>query len=314
MDNFIFCLNATIPIFALMVLGIFFRKVNILKEQTIKEINGFVFNVSLPALLFQDLAGEDFAQAWDGGYVLFCFVVTCISITIAVLVSLLLKDKSYQGEFIQSSFRSSAALLGIGFIQNIYGDSGMAPLMIIGTVPLYNIMAVILLSFLKPAREPFDRKLLWKTIKGVLTNPIILGIVVGLAWSLLGIGQPVILSKTVGYLAATATPMGLIALGASIEPGKVSAKLPPALLACFLKLVAFCGFFLPIAMQLGYRRDRLIAILVMLGSPTTVSCYIMAKNMGHEGVLTSSTVVCTTLFSAVSLTLWLFLLKSFGAI
>ena len=127
MDNFIFCLNATIPIFALMVLGIFFRKVNILKEQTIKEINGFVFKVSLPALLFQDLAGEDFAQAWDGGYVLFCFVVTCISITIAVLVSLLLKDKSYQGEFIQSSFRSSAALLGIDALINNLTPSIISP-------------------------------------------------------------------------------------------------------------------------------------------------------------------------------------------
>lgn len=57
------------------------------------------------------------------------------------------KDKSIQGEFIQASYRSSAALLGIAFIQNIYGDAGMAPLMIIGSVPLYNIMAVVVLSF-----------------------------------------------------------------------------------------------------------------------------------------------------------------------
>lgn len=50
----------------------------------------------------------------------------------------------------------------------------------------------------------------------------------------------------------------------------------------------------------------------MLGSATTVSCYVMAKNMGHEGTLTSSAVMLTTLFSAFTITGWLFLLKSLG--
>ena len=80
------------------------------------------------------------------------------------------------------------------------------------------------------------------------------------------------------------------------------------------KLFVWPAVFLPIACYMGFGGENMVAILVMLGSATTPSCYIMAKNMGHEGVLTSSTVVCTTLFSAVSLTLWLFLLKSFGAI
>ena len=56
--------------------------------------------------------------------------------------------------------------------------------------------------------------------------------------------------------------------------------------------------------------DKLVAVLIMLESPTTVSTYIMAKNMGHEGTLTSGIVVLTTLFSSVSITLWLFILKT----
>ena len=80
-------------------------------------------------------------------FVIFCFIVTFISIAIVAGISFLWKDKTIQGEFIQSSYRSSAALLGIAFIQNIYGNAGMAPLMIIGSVPLYNVMAVVVLSF-----------------------------------------------------------------------------------------------------------------------------------------------------------------------
>ena len=92
-------------------------------------------------MLFADLAKVDFKSAWNGKFVLFCFTATLLSIILVALFSLLWKDKTIQGEFIQASYRSSAAILGIAFIQNIYGNTGMAPLMIIGSVPLYNIMA-----------------------------------------------------------------------------------------------------------------------------------------------------------------------------
>ena len=74
------------------------------------------------------------------------------------------------------------------------------------------------------------------------------------------------------------------------------------------------AIFLPLAAYLGFRREELIAILVMLGSATTVSSFVMAKNMGHEGVLSSSVVMLTTLFSAFTLTGWLYLLKSLSLI
>lgn len=132
MENLIFSLNATIPIFLMMVLGVFFRKTGLLKENMINGLNQFVFKATLPVLLFGDLAKQDFAQAWNGKFVAFCFVVTLVSISLVALMSMALKDKSQRGEFIQGAYRSSAAILGIAFITNIYGNSGMAPLMIIG--------------------------------------------------------------------------------------------------------------------------------------------------------------------------------------
>lgn len=74
-----------------------------------------------------------------------------------------------------------------------------------------------------------------------------------------------------------------------------------------------CGI-LPVAVMLGFRQEELIAILVMLGSATTVSSYVMARNMGHEGVLASSIVMLTTFFSGFTLTFWLYLLRSMGLI
>ena len=314
MENLIFSLNATVPIFLLMVLGFILNKLGWIDDVFASRMNKFVFLVPLPILLFEDLSTVDFSQVWNLKFVLFCFAVTLVSILIAALVSFLWRDKSIQGEFIQASYRSSAALLGIAFIQNIYGDAGMAPLMIIGSVPLYNIMAVVVLSFFKPERKKLDKEVWMSTLKGIITNPIILGIVSGLVWSALKLPMPSILEKTVSDIGATATPLGLMAMGASFDLKKAFGKAKPAAVASAIKLVLFAAMFLPLAVWMGFCREELVAILVMLSSATTVSCYVMARNMGHEGVLTSSVVMLTTLFSAFTLTGWLYILRSMGLV
>lgn len=298
----------------MMLLGIFFRKIGLIDVHMTDKLNQFVFKAALPVLLFKDLAAEDFREAWDGGFVMFCFLATCVSILIAVSLSFLWKDKSIQGEFVQGAFRSSAALLGIAFIQNIYGTSGMAPLMLIASVPLYNAVAVIVLSLMKPGNTGYDAKIWRKTVRGIITNPIIIAVTAGLLWSLLKLPHPVIMEKTISSIAALATPLGLMAMGAGFEYRKAFAEVKPAAVCSFMKLVGFCALFLPIAVRIGYRGEELVAILVMLGSATTVSCYIMARNMGHEGILSSSVVMITTFFSAFTLTGWLYVLKSSGMI
>lgn len=314
MDNLLFCLNATVPVFMLMVLGFFFRKIHLFDDPFVSKANKFVFTVALPVLVFQDLATTDFISSWDGKFVLFCFGVTVISIILAFALSLFFRKHYSQGEFIQAAYRSSAALLGIALIQNIYGDAGMAPLMIIGSVPLYNIMAVVVLEFFKPKQTAFNKKLIAETLKGVLTNPILIGIFLGILWSLLRIPMPQMLDKTLGYVSNLATPLGLMAMGASFDFKKAFGCLKPALVCTFMKLIGFAALFLPLALSLGFRDSQMIAILVMLGSATTVSSYVMAKNMGHDGVLSSSVVMLTTFFSAFTITLWLFVLRTGGFI
>ncbi|MDO4474409.1 MAG: AEC family transporter [Eubacteriales bacterium] len=314
MQNLVFSLNATIPVFLMMILGYFFHKIGWIDDAFASKMNKFVFVVPLPALLFHDLAEVDFYEVWDTKFVLFCFGTTVISIMFAAALSCVWKDKSIRGEFVQASYRSSAAILGIAFIQNIYGTSGMAPLMIIGSVPLYNVMAVFVLSLLKPGQKRIDHAVMRKTLIGIAKNPIILGIAAGLLWSALRIPLPAILSKTASSVGSMTTPMGLMAMGASFDFGKALEKKWPTVTAAFIKLIGFCAVFLPIAVHMGFQNEKLVAILVMLGSATTVTSYVMAKNMGHEGVLSSGTVMLTTLCSAFTLTFWLWLLRSLGLV
>ena len=314
-DNLAFSLNATLPVFLMMIFGGFVRKSGLIDGHTTGQLNRFVFRALLPALLFKDLSTADFRTVWDGKFVAFCLIVTLLSVIAAVLFSLLHKDKAERGEIIQASYRSSAAILGIAFINNIYGNATIAALMVVGTVPLYNIVAVTVLTLTSPDKaEKNSSSLAADTIKSILTNPIILGITAGIIWSLLEIPQPVILSKSVSYLGNMATSLSLIALGASFSFSETKGKVRITAGIAFIKLVLLCAVFLPFALMFGFRDEKLIAILVMLGSPTTSSCFVMAKNLGHKGVITSFAVMLTTLCSAFTLTMFLFILKSTGNI
>ncbi|MGN0445844.1 MAG: AEC family transporter [Acutalibacteraceae bacterium] len=310
MDNLIFSLNATVPIFLLMVLGYVLNRIGWFDDDLAEKVNKFVFRIPLPVMLFVQLATIDIRKAWDTKFVLFCFGITCLSVLLAWLLSFALKKRELRGEFVQAAYRSSAAILGVAFITNIYGSSAMAPLMIIGAVPLYNIMAVVVLELSSPSAKGLNRAVMKKTIRGVLTNPILIGIVIGLLWSLLRIPLPKILNRMLTDVGNLATPLGLMAMGAVFDWKKARGELRPALGASLMKLFGFAALFLPLAILCGFRTEKLVAILVMLGSATTVSSYVMARNMNHEGVLTSSTVMLTTLLSSFSLTFWLWLLKT----
>ena len=316
-ENLIFSLNATMPVFLMMVLGyVLHRKTSLLNDEFADYLNTFVFKLALPVQLFKSLSQEDFHAVWDSGMVLFCFAVSLASILLLLGLSIFLRDRSLRAEFVQAGYRGSQALLGVALLQNIYGSSvgaGPLALVLIGAVPLYNVAAVLLLTLMTPGGR-LDRKTVGKALRGIITNPIILGIAAGLVWSLLRLPQPVILQRAVSSLASTATPMGLLALGACIDPKKAAGCWKPTLIASLFKLVFFVMLFLPLAVKLGYRGETLTALLIMLGSPATVSAFSMARSMGHEGVLSASAVMLTTVCSAFTFTVWLYLLKSLALI
>ena len=316
-ESLIFSLNSTMPLFFIMLLGYLLHRKQFLTDDFVAMANKFVFNVALPVQLFRDLATMDVRASFDAKYVLFCAVVTTASILVIwALAKLFLKEKHIVGEFVQACYRSSAAILGAAFIQNIYGTSGMSGLMILGSVPLYNIFAVVILTLESPALDAKSGmgEKIKKSLKGIVTNPILLGIAAGFVWSLLRLPMPTMANKTLSSLAGMTSPLALLAIGAGFKGREALGYLKPTAVATVTKLVILPAIFLPMAVHFGFTDQKLGALLVMLGSVTTPAGYVMAKQMGHEGTLTGSICVTTTVFSALTLTFWVFWARSNGFI
>ena len=301
--------------------------------------------MALPVLLFRDLSKSDFKSQFEPKFVLYCSIVTILMFSLVwIFTELLMKDDTQKGAFIQGSCRSSAAILGMAFVQNMYSDTGMAPLMIVAAVPLFNIFAVVVLTFKAHPKEVVvneidtyetvqnindneevvtDNITIKKTVShktdnikkaciNIVKNPIIIGIVLGFTSSMLNMKYPVIINKTIESIAQTA--IALICIGAGFEGRKAIKKIKPTLVATFIKLIGLAAVFIPIGVALGFRNQELVAALIMLASPTTVTSYVMAKSMDNDEVLSSSIIVLTTVLSSITLTGWIFILRTFGLI
>lgn len=352
MDSFIYSIHSTIPIFLVMIVGWIIKKCQIIDDNFVNKANKYVFHVALPVLLYKDLSKADFVSQFDIRFVLFCVIVTTIMfLGVWGLTELFMKEDTMKGAFVQASCRSSAAILGIAFIQNMYSDAGMAPLMILAAVPLFNIFSVVILTF-KAHEEVFNhdidntpyinvnsknintnelklntdkvdininksnnnKKIIWQSCMNIIKNPIIIGIFIGFIASLTHMKLPVVFDKAVESIAQTATPMALLCIGAGFEGKKAVKKIKPTLIAAFIKIIGLAALFLPVAVWMGFRNQELVAILIMLASPTTVTAYIMAKNMYNDEILTSSVVVVTTFLSSITLTGWIYILRTFNLI
>ena len=197
------------PVFLVIVAGWFLMQLKLFNREFLAVADKYVFKVALPVLLFRDIATTDLREGFQLKFVLFCMAATTVMfLGIWGLASLLMKDKSMVGAFTQAAARGSAAVLGIAFVENIYGNSGMAPLMIVSAVPLFNIYSVIILTLCAGDSHAKSRgETIKRAFLNVLKNPIIIGIALGVPFSLLNIRLPVILSKAVANIAGTATPI-----------------------------------------------------------------------------------------------------------
>ena len=320
MENFIFALNATVPVFLIIALGFFLQRVGFLNDAFNKTANEYVFRCALPVSLFRSIAGMDFYSEFDLGFCLFCFLGTTVMfLGIWAAAWIFLKDKGQVGAFAQASARSSAAVLGIALAVNIYGDAGMVPMMIMSAVPFFNVYSVLILSFSPQLDEngqllPSERGLdaVKKACVNVVKNPLILGILAGLPFALLRVKVPAMLDSALSSVGATATPVALLVVGASFSGSGAVKRWKGAAVSSFVKLFLLPAIFLPLAAVLGFRDSQMIAILIMVGSPTTVASYVMAKNMRADGPLTANAVLLSTILSALSITFWLYLLRAFG--
>lgn len=310
LESFIFSVNTSLPVFLCVLFGALLNKLKMFDVSFWNGIDKYVFKIALPFLLFKDMALLDVRNGFDLKLVLFCALTSFVMFAVVwIFAFIFIKEKSSVGAFVQGACRGSAAILGLVLVNNIYGSDGKAPLMILGAVPLFNIMSVLFLTFSSKDEHNNVLKDIGNAFVNILKNPIIIGLFAGFVVSLLRIPLPEVVFSPVKSISATATPLALLSIGATFKLSQAKEKMRLTSVASLIKLVVLPAVFLTLAVFMGFRADELVAIFVMLGSPSAATSYVMAKNMKNDYVLSSGIIMLTTLLSMISITFFVFIMR-----
>jgi len=310
MVNLLFSVNIVLPMFLIMYLGIFLRKINMFNEDFLKIANKFTFNVLFPALLFYNLYSNKIYDYFNLKLALFAVLITLFLVFFLFIIVLKLeKDNFNRGVMIQGSFRSNFILFGIPVCANIFGDSSTGVLAVLITiiVPLYNFLSVIILDIF--SNEDIKIK---KTMINILKNPLIIGSVIGIITSLLNVKIPNVIEKAIYDLAKMSTPLALIVLGGQFKLSKTHENINKIFIVCLGKLVIVPLIVVPLAVIFGFRGVELGAIFSMSASPVAVSSFIMSQQYNSNYELAGQIVFISTIFSSLTIFIFVYILKSIG--
>ena len=313
MNNFLLSFNVVFPIAILMALGYFIKKIKLLNEMTVKQVNNAIFKVFLPMMLFKNVYETEISEVFDVKLAAFATVsiIVCI-IAIFIIVPIFEKQNSRRGVLIQAIFRSNFVIFGIPITESLCGKeaSGIAAVLIAIVVPLFNFAAVISLEVFNGGKPDF-----LKIIKGIIKNPLIISSLLALLVNFVGIDFPSVIEKSMSSIASIATPLALIILGASINFGTISKNALAISLGISAKLIILPAIVLSVGIfAFGFRGAELSILMAIFASPTAVSSFTMAQQMGGDGDLACQLVMFSTVTSILTMFLWIFTLVQFGFI
>lgn len=310
MEQLIVSFNAVVPLFIMMVLGYYASRTGLLSSGTVKEMNRYVFRVLFPVLVFYNIYQADLSGGINFKLLLFAGSSIIIFMTaVTFMYALIEKDPHKQGVMSQASFRSNFVSFVIPIAATLYGEKelGNLPLLIAVMIPLLNTLSVICLEIfrggtIKPS----------KIIKGIAANPVIRASLIGIFLIITKIKMPYLMEKAVLDLSRATTPLSLIMLGATFRFEAVKENFRRLILALSCKLIIFPAVTLPIAVALGFRGIDVLGLLILFGAPVAVASYSMAVQMDGDNELAAEVVVFSSLFSILTLFIWIFLLKNLG--
>lgn len=309
-SNFFVATGAVIPIFILISIGLLIRKMQLLTDTELNHVNRMVFRVFFAIMMFYNVYHADFTVPIHLSLLVFAgtgLLAMCALFT-AIIVAIEPSNKR-RGAMSQAIWRSNFVLLGIPIVANIFGDDQVVvPTVLISVViPIYNVLAVFILETFRGGRFA-----LWPILHGVLTNPMIDGLLVGAVFQLLHLHLPTPVVRPLAQIAALTSPLALIILGASFTVTEMIAEKRQVIFCVVSRLLLVPGIILPLAALAGFRGIEFVSLIAVFATPCAVASYAMAQQMGSDGPLAGNCVILTSALSCVTIFGWIFLFKTIG--
>jgi malonate transporter len=208
----------------------------------------------------------------------------------------------------------NSVLLGLPLALLTFGEDRMVPYFILLSVHGlgYFTLTTTLLEYARRQGRPLSRLPLG-IVRGLATNPIVLGLAAGVLLNLAGLTLPGPLDRTLEYMQLAVTPCALFSLGASLTQCRIAGRLPEPVFLATVKCVLMPALvWLAAVPVLGLPAPWSQAAILLAAQPTGVNVYLFAARYAAAVELATTTVFLSTTFSLFSVAVVLYLLQTIG--
>lgn len=323
-SDLLFSINAVFPIILVALFGFAAKKLNIIDDAFLKSGNKFCFKIGFFAMMFVNIYKIDNLGQIRWNVILFAVSVVLILFLIGLIYVIFFeKDNRKKGVIHQAFYRSNYATIGIPLAYNIAGEEGiiLASLISAFSVPAFNILAVISLSaFNKEEKSSEKTNLFAHILKEIVKNPLIQGVALGMFFVIIrpycgnyrfSEGNFRFIFKAFEAVGSIAPWFSLILLGGQFKFNTIKKLLPQISVSVFARLILapaigmLICIFVPHLLNLrNFTPAEYSALFALFGTSEAVASLSMADQMNGDSELAGQIIVWTTIFS--SLTLFLF--------
>jgi predicted permease len=317
LSNLLYSVNVVLPIVLLMALGYFLRRIGMITEGFISVSTRLAFTVAFPCSVFSSLQGQSIRETFDPGLVFFMVSVIVLSMALLlVIVPLFVKDRPLAAAMVQGMFRANFLVQGLPLLTIMYGEGNFAECAVLlpFAIVANNVMATIDFVALIPEQRGDGKRPILNALVKMAKNPLIIGCVAGIVFAALQWELPSPVGSAVSQLGKMAMPMALLALGAEFRFRDLKEDLRYTLPTVLVRLVVLPAFITVSAVWLGFRGTALGGLFLFNGAASAASGYIMCKTMGGNDRIAAQSVCLSTMLSAFTIMMGIFILKTYNLI
>lgn len=295
-------LNTLFPVFAIIFLGTVLKQTGFVKQDFFSASDRIVYYILFPAMLFWKIGTGQPSAGIDLSLFAAALCAVLLVFALSTLYIILSRLPAFQaGSFSQSCYRFNT-YIGMAIILKISGDEGVLlfAVMIGFIIPVINLLSVgILIWFSEKTystKEKFQR-----LMRALVTNPIILGCLAGIGFSMTGVNLPLFIDNTLSLVSMLTLPLALISIGSAFSLKRIGGYLLPSVVASMFKMILLpaAGFFFMTAFDITGTAFH--AGIIFFCLPTSTAIYVLSSQMNSDTELASASIVVSTLFSILSL-------------
>jgi len=310
--NLLLSAKVVLPICIYLLVGILAKKVKWIGDEGVTQTNRLVYKLFFPMLMFVNIYQADLESTLDWkllGLMYGC--LTVVFLTLILLVPRFVKSRPRQGSIIQGVFRANSILYALPIVAAIHGEEnlGLASMCVAFVVPYLNVLCVAMLESRRGQKVSFKA-----LMKGIISNPIIIGALLGLLAKVTHLVLPDLLETIAVDMSKMVTPIALILLGAGLKLGNIKKDAAAITVVTVSKLILVPAFFMTCAYLLGFRGVAFTTVFALSAVPTAVASFVLAKEMEADAPLAGEIVAFTSVLSVFTIFVWMLFLTGVGLI